>query len=66
MLDETENHLSLTLEGQPLARLRLERGDELHVHWQQPGEVPSARALWAACVLVVRQRADPPAPGLAP
>lgn len=47
--DETENHLSLTLEGQPLARLRLERGDELHVHWQQPGEVPSARALWAAC-----------------
>ncbi len=59
--DETESHLSLTLEGQPLARLRLERGDELQVHLQNPGDVPSARALWAACYWLfakepVRQR----------
>ena len=47
--DETESHLSLTLEGQPLARLRLERGDDLQVHLQTPAEVPSPRALWAAC-----------------
>ncbi len=39
--DETESHLSLTLEGQPLARLRLERGDDLQVHLQTPAEVPS-------------------------
>jgi len=47
--DETDSRLSLTLEGQPLIRLRLERGDELLVHLQEPGLVPAARALWAAC-----------------
>lgn len=47
--DETDGGLVLTLEGQPLARLRLERGDALHLHLQAPGEVPSVQALWAAC-----------------
>lgn len=47
--DETESHLSLTLEGGPLLRLRLERGDALHVHLQDAGHVAPARALWAAC-----------------
>lgn len=47
--DETDSRLSLTLEGQPLIRLRLERGDELLVHLQEPDRVPAARALWAAC-----------------
>ncbi len=46
--DETDNHLSLTLEGQPLVRLRLERSEELHVHLQDASHVAPARALWAA------------------
>ncbi|QXQ17217.1 GNAT family N-acetyltransferase [Pseudomonas tolaasii] len=47
--DETDSHLSLTLEGQPLIRLRLERGDELQVHLQEANSVANARALWSAC-----------------
>lgn len=46
--DETDAHLSLTLEGQPLVRLRLERGDVLHVHLQDANHVAPARSLWAA------------------
>ncbi len=42
--DETDSRLSLTLEGQPLIRLRLERGDEVQVHLQEPASVPAARA----------------------
>lgn len=48
--DETDVHLSLTLEGQPLVRLRLERGDVLHVHLQDANHVAPARALWAELI----------------
>lgn len=47
--DESESRLSLTLEGEALIRLRLERGDELQVHLQEASTVPAPRALWAAC-----------------
>jgi acetyl CoA:N6-hydroxylysine acetyl transferase len=47
--DESGNRLTLTLEGQPLIRLSLERGDVLQVCLQEAGAVPAARALWAAC-----------------
>ena len=47
--DESDSRLTLTLAGQPLVRLRLERGDALDVYLQNPAEVPSVQALWAAC-----------------
>lgn len=47
--DESDGRLTLTLAGQPLVRLRLARGEELHLQLQSPGEVPSVQALWAAC-----------------
>ncbi|MCF4993103.1 GNAT family N-acetyltransferase, partial [Pseudomonas gessardii] len=46
--DESDGRLTLTLAGQPLVRLRLARGEALHLHLQNPGEVPSVQALWAA------------------
>ncbi|PRA31356.1 GNAT family N-acetyltransferase [Pseudomonas poae] len=56
--DETDAHLSLTLEGQPLVRVRLERGDVLHVHLQDASHVAPVRALWAASYwLFVREPA---------
>ncbi len=47
--NETDSRLSLILEGQPLIGLRLERGAELHIHLQEPGQQSAARALWTAC-----------------
>ena len=47
--DESDGRLTLTLAGQPLVRLRLGRGEVLEVHLQNPAEVPSVQALWAAC-----------------
>jgi len=47
--DETQSHLSLSLEGQPLLTLRLIRGPELHVQLPERFSCPEGRALWAAC-----------------
>ncbi|RAI62652.1 GNAT family N-acetyltransferase [Pseudomonas fluorescens] len=47
--DETQSHLSLSLEGQPLLTLRLIRGPELHVQLLERFSCPEGQALWAAC-----------------
>jgi len=47
--DETDTRLSLTLEGQPLIRLRLTRNAPLCLALEEGERAPDARALWAAC-----------------
>ncbi|KPH02158.1 acetyltransferase [Pseudomonas sp. RIT-PI-q] len=47
--DETENRLSLSLEGQPLIQLRLTREPELHVQVEERFGRPDGQAFWAAC-----------------
>lgn len=47
--DETENRLSLSLDGQPLIQLRLTREPELQVQLEERVGRPDGQALWAAC-----------------
>jgi acetyl CoA:N6-hydroxylysine acetyl transferase len=47
--DETENRLSLNLDGQPLIQLRLSRDPELNVQREEGCGHPDVPALWAAC-----------------
>jgi len=47
--DETENHLSLSLDGQPLISLRLTRGPELLVQPQERFGRADNQAFWAVC-----------------
>ncbi len=46
--DETENRLSLSLDGQPLVQLRLSRDPELKVQREEGGDLDTS-AVWAAC-----------------
>jgi hypothetical protein len=46
--DETQIHLSLRLEGQPLLTLRLMRGPELHVQLEEHFGRPSAASITAS------------------
>ncbi|MCW8278986.1 acetyltransferase [Pseudomonas sp. PCH199] len=46
--DETENRLSLSLEGQPLIELQLTRDPELQLQLEEGGR-PANQAIWAAC-----------------
>ena len=46
--DETENRLSLSLDGQPLVQLRLSRDPELKVQRGEGGDLDTS-AVWAAC-----------------
>jgi len=45
--DETDQCLSLVLEGRPLIQIKLERGKELRVALRDPLARPDGRALWA-------------------
>ncbi|WP_342622821.1 GNAT family N-acetyltransferase [Pseudomonas alkylphenolica] len=47
--DESDCHLSLVLEGSPLIRVRLVRGETLHVHLEEFAHERPQQALWAAC-----------------
>lgn len=47
--DETEQNLSLALEGQPLIQLRLVRDPDLLIQVQAVQRQPAGQALWAAC-----------------
>jgi len=47
--DETETRLSLSLEGQPLIRLRLSREPALHIEVDERFGLPASQAFWAAC-----------------
>jgi len=47
--DESDCHLSLVLEGSPLIRVRLVRGDTLEVHLEEVARERVQQALWAAC-----------------
>lgn len=56
--DETESGLSLSLEGQPLIRLRLTRHPELHVQVEDRFGRPDAQAFWAACYWLFARDVD--------
>ena len=47
--DEGDCWLSLTLEGRPLIRVRLEPAETLHVHLERLCPERPYQALWAAC-----------------
>jgi len=47
--DETDTRLTLTLAGQTLLDLQLERGTSLHLSLHDAGAQPTLQALWAAC-----------------
>lgn len=47
--DERDCRLSLVLEGSPLIRVRLERGETLQVHLEDFARDRPQQALWAAC-----------------
>ncbi|WP_353741348.1 GNAT family N-acetyltransferase [Pseudomonas fluorescens] len=56
--DETDCCLSLSLEGQPLPALRLNRGPELHVQMEERFSRPEGQALWAACYWLFARDSD--------
>ncbi|MDZ5434301.1 GNAT family N-acetyltransferase [Pseudomonas fluorescens] len=47
--DETENRLSLSLEGQPLIQLRLNRDCQLQLQLEESSDHPVSQAIWSAC-----------------
>ncbi|MHC8301031.1 GNAT family N-acetyltransferase [Pseudomonas sp. ZS1P83] len=47
--DETESHLCLSLDGQPLIQLRLTREPELHVQVEERFDHADSQAVWVAC-----------------
>ncbi|MND34951.1 N(6)-hydroxylysine O-acetyltransferase [compost metagenome] len=56
--DETDCRLSLSLEGQPLLALRLNRGPELHVQLEQRFSRPEGQSLWVACYWLFARNPD--------
>jgi len=49
LADATESRLSLSLDGQPLIRLRLDREGNGPIQLDERFTLPPGRALWAAC-----------------
>ncbi|MFJ3484088.1 GNAT family N-acetyltransferase [Pseudomonas sp. NPDC090202] len=47
--DETDRRLTLTLDGQVLIRLRVERGTDVRLSIDEGEAPPDDKALWAAC-----------------